>query len=187
VPDGHRRQAFENDVSKSVRTSLPGIVVSPVSWDESMAEETDSEGSDYTPKPRPKPGDEIDITPMIDVTFQLLIFFMVTSTMQGTPDLDIPQSVSGGSIEVARVINLMVRAPADTNSDPELELEGTIVTLDELRVQISEEASARPRGIDLMIMGDKGVPNGFTGEIETMLSEIPGVTYHFAVQDRRQK
>ena len=28
---------------------------------------------------------DLDITPMIDVTFLLLIFFMVTSTMQGTP------------------------------------------------------------------------------------------------------
>jgi hypothetical protein len=28
---------------------------------------------------------DLDITPMIDVTFLLLIFFMVTSTLQGTP------------------------------------------------------------------------------------------------------
>ena len=153
--------------------------------EEHMAE-SESEGSDYSPKPRPKVDDEIDITPMIDVTFQLLIFFMVTSTMQGTPDLDIPKSVSGGSIEVAKVINVMLRAPADINTDPEIELEGEVVSLDDLRLRVSEQAGARPRGIDLMIMGDKGVPNGFVGEIEMMLAEIPNVAYHFAVQDRRK-
>ena len=36
---------------------------------------------------------EMDITPMIDVTFLLLIFFMVASTMQGTPDIDVPPAV----------------------------------------------------------------------------------------------
>lgn len=148
--------------------------------------ESDSEGSDYTPKQRPKMDDEIDITPMIDVTFQLLIFFMVTSTMQGTPDLDIPKSVSGGSIEVAKVINVIVRAPVDETADPEIDLDGEIISLDDLRLRVSEQAGARPRGIDIMIMGDKGVPNGFVGEIEGVLAEIPNVTYHFAVQDRRK-
>jgi biopolymer transport protein TolR len=147
--------------------------------------EADSDIAEYKRKPRPKPDDDIDITPMIDVTFQLLIFFMVTSTMQGNPDLEIPQSVSGGSIEVARVISVMVKAPADATSDPPIEWEGQLINLEELRLRTSEQAASRPLGIDIMVMGDKTVPNGFMGEVETVLSEIPNVTYHFAVQDRR--
>ena len=42
---------------------------------------------------------ELDITPMIDVTFLLLIFFMVTSTMQPDEVLDIPTSVHGLGVE----------------------------------------------------------------------------------------
>ena len=149
-------------------------------------EEPESEEDDYV---RRKPADqdnEIDITPMIDVTFQLLIFFMVTSTMQGTPDLDIPRAVSGGSIEVAKVINVMLKAPAEASADPEIEIEGEIVTLADLKIRVADAASARPNGIDIMIMGDRSVPNGFVGEIETLLGEIPNVAYHFAVQDRRK-
>ena len=42
---------------------------------------------------------ELDITPMIDVTFLLLIFFMVTSTMQGKPDLDVPPVKHGVGVD----------------------------------------------------------------------------------------
>ena len=45
--------------------------------------------------------EELDITPMIDVTFLMLIFFMVASTMQGTPDLPIPPAKSGGGVDQA--------------------------------------------------------------------------------------
>ena len=37
--------------------------------------------------------EDLDITPMIDMTFLLLIFFMVTSTMKPDEVLDIPRSV----------------------------------------------------------------------------------------------
>ena len=42
---------------------------------------------------------DLDITPMIDVTFLLLIFFMVTSTMQATPDIDLPVARQGTGID----------------------------------------------------------------------------------------
>ena len=54
-----------------------------------MSAEDDDEP--YVRKKNPEPDTEIDITPMIDVTFQLLIFFMVTSTMQGNPPAEIPK------------------------------------------------------------------------------------------------
>jgi hypothetical protein len=44
----------------------------------------DGEDQGETTRQRKKVDDEIDITPMIDCVFLLLIFFMVTSTMKGT-------------------------------------------------------------------------------------------------------
>ncbi len=149
------------------------------------AEEDDDEP--YQKKVRPAEDTEIDITPMIDVTFQLLIFFMVTSTMQGNPPAIVPHSVSGGSTELAKVaFKLVIKAPVDANTDPLMEIDKKPITLEELRVRLNEESGARPNGIDLMIMGDKDVPNRFTGEIESMISEIPNVGFHYAVQDRRE-
>ncbi|MFN9718327.1 MAG: ExbD/TolR family protein [Planctomycetota bacterium] len=153
--------------------------------EESAPQENDDDEPYRRPK-RPPEDTEIDITPMIDVTFQLLIFFMVTSTMQGNPPAQVPKSVSGGSTEMAKIaFTVVVRAPATTNVDPVIEIDKVPVTLDELRARVAEEASSAVDGISLMIMADRSVPNRFTGEIETMFGEIPGVSYHFAVQDRR--
>ena len=131
-----------------------------------------------------EPDTEIDITPMIDVTFQLLIFFMVTSTMQGNPPAEIPKSRSGGSIEVARLINVVIKAPLDAKTDPIVEINKSPVTLEELKIQLAEAAGSSAKGIDVMLMADRTVPNRFTGEIETLIGEIEGITYHFAVQER---
>jgi biopolymer transport protein TolR len=148
-----------------------------------MSAEDDDEP--YVRKKNPEPDTEIDITPMIDVTFQLLIFFMVTSTMQGNPPAEIPKSMSGGSIETAKVITVVIKAPMSATVDPVIELEKKPITLEELRARIGDAAGASTQGIDVMIMADRTVPNRFTGEVESMISEIEGVTYHFAVQDRR--
>ncbi len=148
-----------------------------------MSAEDDDEP--YVRKKNPEPDTEIDITPMIDVTFQLLIFFMVTSTMQGNPPAEIPKSMSGGSIETAKVITVVIKAPVSATVDPVIELEKKPITLEELRARIGDAAGASTQGIDVMIMADRTVPNRFTGEVESMISEIEGVTYHFAVQDRR--
>ena len=138
----------------------------------------------YKRKKQPEPDTEIDITPMIDVTFQLLIFFMVTSTMQGNPPAEIPKSRSGGSIEVAKLINVVIKAPLDNKTDPIVEIDKRPVTLEELKIQLAEAAGSSAKGIDVMLMADRMVPNRFTGEIETLIGELEGITYHFAVQER---
>lgn len=145
----------------------------------------DDDDVPYKIRRNPEPESEIDITPMIDVTFQLLIFFMVTSTMQGNPPAEVPRSVSGGSIEMAKVINVVVKAPVGATTDPVIEIEKNPLTLDELRVRLSDAAGSSSSGIDVMLMVDRTVPNRFTAEIESLIGEISGITYHFAVQDRR--
>lgn len=151
-----------------------------------VPQESDDDEPYRRPK-RPMEETDIDITPMIDVTFQLLIFFMVTSTMQGNPPALVPRSVSGGSTEMAKMaFTLVIRAPATANDDPVMEIDKVPVTMDELSARVSETAQGAADGISLMIMADRSVPNRFTGEVESMLGEVPGVSYHFAVQDRRE-
>jgi len=145
----------------------------------------DDDDEPYQRKKRPIEDVSVDITPMIDMTFQLLIFFMVTSTMQGNPPAEIPKSLSGGSIETAKVINVVIRAPISNKTDPIVEIDKVPITLDDLRARLGDAASSSAKGIDVMLMADRSVPNRFTAEIESLIAEIDGITYHFAVQDRR--
>ncbi len=145
----------------------------------------DDDDEPYQRKKRPIENVDVDITPMIDMTFQLLIFFMVTSTMQGNPPAEIPKSLSGGSIETAKVINVVIRAPINDKTDPIVEIDKIPITLDDLRARLSDAAGSSVKGIDVMLMADRSVPNRFTAEIESLMADIDGITYHFAVQDRR--
>lgn len=150
-----------------------------------MSAEADDDDEVYVRRSRALPDTEIDITPMIDVTFQLLIFFMVTSTMQGNPPADLPPAKSGGTIEVAKVINVVVKPAAVSGEAPQIEIDKKAVTLDELKLNLEEQAGARADGIHVMLLADRTMKNGDLNEVEVLLSEIPGVTYHFGVQDRR--
>lgn len=59
----------------------------------------DEETADDFELPRKKRGeDEMDITPMIDITFLLLIFFIVCSTMDPTKIGTIPEADNGLAI-----------------------------------------------------------------------------------------
>jgi biopolymer transport protein TolR len=150
----------------------------------SVEVEDDEEG--FVRKKRVMPSADVDITPMIDLTFQLLIFFMVTSTMQGNPPAVLPASMSGGSIETAKVINVVVKPAAVSGEAPQIEINKEPVNLEELKLFLEEQAGARSDGIHVMLLADYLMKNGDLNEVEVLMSEIPGVTYHFGVQDRRE-
>ena len=62
---------------------------------------------DYVPAPREKKKElDFDITPMIDVVFLLLIFFMVSSTMQEPAPADAPPARNGEGLEAAHAVRL---------------------------------------------------------------------------------
>jgi biopolymer transport protein TolR len=125
---------------------------------------------------------DLDITPMIDVTFLLLIFFMVTSTMQGTPDRDIPVAKSGSARSPSGMLELIVAAPVTEGGTAELILEGKPATMEEAKAQIASEAATGD--VEIMILAERRVPSGFIGDVEAMLAEVENVTYHFGVQEK---
>lgn len=54
---------------------------------------------------RLKPNVNIDLTPLIDVVFQLVIFFMITSVFKVAPgmNLNLPQSAAPDSVELGEL------------------------------------------------------------------------------------
>lgn len=107
---------------------------------------------------------------MIDVTFLLLIFFMVTSTMQATPDRDIPASKSGQNVVKSDdVKEVMVSMPRAGGEEGEYQWEGTDVTLDQLKAEMVQAATGN---LSILIYADREVPNGVVGEVEALINEV---------------
>ncbi len=126
---------------------------------------------------------DLDITPMIDVTFLLLIFFMVTSTMKGTPDKDIPAAVSGENANATEMIDLSILR-ANGPEEGTVLLEDRVVSLDELQAELTERARGGP--LKLMIYAERGVKNGFVGDVESVIGDVDGtIEYKFAVLQLR--
>lgn len=94
----------------------------------------------------------VDLIPMIDVVFQLVVFFMVSSTFVLTPGiaLDLPQSTSSEQIALNRLV-ITVR------SATEIYLNRERVSMSELDSRLAE---LRPEGegtMSAVLEGDKGV------------------------------
>ena len=144
-----------------------------------------SHGNANISRRRTKTNDaDLDITPMIDVTFLLLIFFMVTSTMHPARDKDIPAAVNGENANAGRFVDVSILSQDVASAAGQLLLEGRPVTLE----QFARDLNARCQGgrVDLMIYAERDVRNGFVGEVEDIINGVEGeVDYNFAVRDRR--
>mgnify|MGYP002631213105 FL=1 len=128
---------------------------------------------------------DLDITPMIDVTFLLLIFFMVTSTMQATPDKDIPPSQSGINAVVDGIVDVTIRASAI--SDGDVELNNRPVSLEQLRADLMLKSQDGKFKVVLYV--ERDVKSGTVGEVEGVIDEVAKeaeveIDMAFAVRDR---
>ena len=102
------------------------------------------------PFPLPAKADpRIDISPLIDVVFQLLIFFVVTTTFltdSGIP-LELPEAASGQNESVREEMSVRVAR------DGGLRFNGEMVSLDDLQALLVEAVKGSPTEA-LTIYGD---------------------------------
>ncbi len=57
---------------------------------------------------RPPLDDEMDITPMIDMVFLLLIFFILTSKMTGEKTYPVPPAKNGSAVVIKNCVSILV-------------------------------------------------------------------------------
>lgn len=92
------------------------------------------------PKRKRNPDDgELDITPMIDVTFLLLAFFVVVSKMDPQAAVPLPMASYGQSISEKNAVTLIVVVDK-SNSDKALIYKGTAMTDETLVAEGEAEA-----------------------------------------------
>jgi biopolymer transport protein ExbD len=96
----------------------------------------------------------IDIAPLVDVVFLLVIFFAVSTTFLETSGLklELPRSTSTTERE-ARELAVFLAA------DGKISFEGEPVTLEVLQVRLEETLEGRERKV-VVLRADTGTPHG---------------------------
>ena len=101
---------------------------------------------------------DVDITPLIDVLFMLIIFFVLTASfIQGSLDVELPVG-EGAASDAKKALTLTVE------KDGALFWDGTKVTKDEV-AGLAKSA----RGREILIAGDKNAPYGKVAEVLSIL------------------
>jgi biopolymer transport protein ExbD len=127
----------------------------------------------------------MDITPMIDVTFLLLIFFMVASTMQGTPDLDIPPAEHSVGVDSAGAAVVTILAPKTSSDMARIVLgdgEGVEGDMADVRRYVEDSVRGGKKRIVLKAEGD--VAHGLVDEAAQTIKSVDGTELYMGVGDK---
>ena len=140
---------------------------------------TDSDDG-FAPPSREPDDTDIDITPMIDCVFQLLIFFMVTSTMQSTPDLDVPTANYGIGVETETAMILTVLA-GDPPRIIQGDGEGPEISVDDVKRLVTENSQGTQNHV--IIKAERQVEHGFVQSIARAITEVEGAQFYIGVNE----
>lgn len=85
--------------------------------------------------------DDIDITPLMDITFIMLIFFIVTSTFVKEPGVDINRP-SAETASVRKLATILVAITAEN----EVWINKKNIPLEEVRINVEQLRLENPKG-----------------------------------------
>jgi len=107
----------------------------------------------------------IDLTPMLDVVFIMLIFFIVTASFIKTPGVDVSrtEAVSADKQKAAILVAI--------NSNNEVWIDKNEVELDEIKIQLLRLRTENPKG-GLVIQADNGSNLETLGKVADAALEI---------------
>ena len=129
--------------------------------------------------------EDIDITPMIDCVFLLLIFFMVTSTMQGAKALTLPAAKNGLGVNSKDATTVTVfsddgepsvyLSDAERNNGP--------VGLDEVGTYVKDSGN-----LVMIIKADQDVPSGFIEEVARSAADVvEDLEFYVGITDKHKR
>jgi biopolymer transport protein ExbD len=135
------------------------------------------------PRRRTADDDEIDITPMIDCVFLLLIFFMVTSTMQGGNKLTLPTARHGIGVNSNEAVTICV---FNDDAGP-----GVYLHESDRKNGPVDVAEVGPYVLNsgkhtLIIKADTEVPSGFIEDVARAAGDaVEDLIFYVGITDKR--
>ena len=107
----------------------------------------------------------VDLTPMLDVVFILLIFFIVTAVFVKEPGIEVERPET--QLQEREKPTLLVAVSAND----EIYVDGDVYELAQLRNVFEQLREENPRA-EAMIQGDLGAPAGTVLDIQELLMDM---------------
>lgn len=172
-PSGSETWQVVTDVREIAHIMPYGPVREPSLMHEQVPEQAADEAATWTVRRPRRRGEEIDLdmTPMIDVTFQLLIFFMLTNALVNASPVDLPRAEHGVGVSPDGVQMILVddegRYYLGEKIDPQLER-----PLDQLVQQVQENAAQVDGGLPVVISAHRKTKHGQVRQLVEGLGRI---------------
>ena len=156
--------------------------------DRDTVSDDDDVGPIAIPKQPPVDG-EMDITPMIDMTFLLLIFFVLTSKMTGEKSYEIPPAKNGSLVPTKSCVSVIVsrgtgEVPIVANGDGVLFSDDPDQQAAEIGEYIQLELESG-RKTEILIRAEGNVTAGQLYKVKQAIAEVvdENKLLHIAVQE----
>lgn len=132
----------------------------------------------------------MDITPMIDITFLLLIFFLVTSTPDQESAVVLPEALHGDAVSQLES-TIFTIGESGLDSAPVYAADGKLASAALPEKEEARDAAIRQAVADgmadnkpnVIIKADRGVAYRHVAAVISSVSKVPGVALHLAVLD----
>lgn len=131
-------------------------------------------------KPTLKKRPRIDIVPMIDVIFFLLVFFMLFTTFKTTPygiDLQLPKATN---VVKTQSVDILIHI----TSDGRLYLKDRPVTIEELKSQVKLQLANKPN-TTVILKADENAKYRSLVQVMDAVSQVGG--YNFALAAEKEE
>ena len=130
--------------------------------------------------------EHIDMTPMVDVVFQLMTFMLFSMQMSGGEKVDVPPARHGVGVEEFAATFLTLTKPTGPSGESVLLLghgQGTPATLEQARQMVIAGLHEREPKRKVIIQADGDVPHGKLIEVAAAVAQVEGISVHFGVQE----
>src|SRR4051812_46830723 len=117
--------------------------------------------------------EHIDMTPMVDVVFQLMTFMLFSVQMTSGDKVDVPPARHGVGVEESAATFLTLQAPRAPGAEPRLLLgngDGPPASLDAARKAVADGLRQGKRKV--VLQADGRVPHGKVLELAAAVTEV---------------
>lgn len=154
--------------------SLPDGAVREGSAEDGAAEIDADQATQWTAqRPRRRAEEaEMDMTPMIDVTFQLLIFFMLTNHLANPAPTLVPEAAHGRGVDAEGRQVIVIDERGNYYAGDVVKAEAMVPSLDSLVDEVRLNARAADRPLDVIVSAHKRVKYARLRELVERLGSI---------------